>query len=121
MAYTQVNVTDVTRAGVRVDAAGTAGAAGGDGTGLSFSNDGSVYLHLENTAANTPSVVIKSAKTFGGYAVADQTIAMVASQDKITGTFPTDIFNTSTGLVQMYFSGGNETQVLVLPLRATGG
>lgn len=121
MAYTQVAVTDITRSGVRVDAAGTAGAAGGDGTGLSFSNDGATYLHLENTNTNTPSVVIKTAATLGGYAVADQTVTMVASQDQLTGTFPTNLFNTSTGLVQMYFSGSNETQVLVLPFRATGG
>ena len=119
MAYTQVNITTITRSGVRVDAAGTAGIAGGDGTGLSFSNDGSVYLHLENTSTNTPSVVIKSARTVGGYAVADQTIAMVSSQDQITGRFPTDIFNTSAGLVEMYFSGSNETEVKVLPFKAT--
>jgi hypothetical protein len=120
MAYTQVNVTDITRAGVRVDAAGTAGVAGGDGTGLSFSNDGAVYLHLENTSTNTPNVILKTAKTVGGLAVADITIAMVSSQDQITGTFPTDLFNTSTGLLQMYFSGGNETEVLCLPFRANG-
>ena len=120
MAYTQVDVTDITRAGVRVDGQGTAGVAGGDGTGLSFSNDGSIYLILENTGANTPNVVLKTAQQIGGLDVADITIAMVANQDQVTGTFPTDMFNTSTGLLQMYFTGSNETDVQVLPIRASG-
>lgn len=117
MAYTAITVTDVARSGVRYDGQGTAGASGGDGTGLSFSNDGTVILLLENTAGNTPSVTIKSPQTVGGYAVADQTIAMDANQDKITGRFPPTLFNTSTGIVQMFFTGSNETELKVMAIR----
>ena len=61
-----------------------------------------------------------TAQTIAGFAIADLTIAMVSAQDQITGTFPTELFNTSAGLVQVYFTGGNETQVLLLPFRANG-
>ena len=116
MAYTDVTVVKSTTAGVRHDGQGTAGAAGGDGTGLSFSNDGHTILLLENTAGNTPAVVIKTGATVGGLAVADVTVTMVANQDKVVGPFPVNIYNTGT-IVQMYFSGGNETELQVLPVR----
>jgi hypothetical protein len=116
MAYTQINVTKL-GAAARYDGQGTAGVAGGDGTGLSFSNDGRTALQLENSGAGTPSVVIKTAGTAGGLAIADVTITMVANQDQEYGAMDPDIFNTSSGLVEMYFTGGNETDVLVRAIK----
>ena len=46
--YTQVTPLNIARSGVRTDGQGTAGESGGDGTGLSFSNDGAIFLILEN-------------------------------------------------------------------------
>jgi hypothetical protein len=112
MAYTQINVVKL-GAAARTDAQGTAGVAGGDGTGLSFSNDGQTALEFENTGANTPSVVIKTGGTADGLAIADVTIPMVANQTWGYGKMKTDVYNTSSGLVEIYFTGGNEVDILV--------
>lgn len=118
MGYTQVNVTNVTRSAPRYDGQGTAGESGGSGTGLKFSNDGKVFLLLENTAANTPIVNIESGGTIDGLDIADIAITMVASQNRIVGPFPVGTFNQpSSTFVQINFSGGNETDVEVFPMK----
>jgi len=120
MAYVNVNATSITTAGIRIDGQGTAGSAGGEGTGLKFSNDGNTVLSLENTGANTPNVVIVTGGTKGGYAVADQTIAMVANQNQFAGPWPKSTFDqpgSDAGYVYIYFTGSNEADVLVLPVK----
>lgn len=119
MAYTQVNVVNTSIAGARTDAQGTAGSAGGAGTGLSFSNDGHVALLLEETLGGTPSVVVEGGiSSIDGLSVGDKTYALVANQTLIVGPFPVETYNQPTSnLVQINFTGGGETGASVLPIR----
>jgi hypothetical protein len=114
MAYTEITVQP-SGTTFRSDGQGTAGVAGGEGTGLKFRNDGNVRLYLENTGANTPNVVIGTGSAPAGQAVEDLTIAMVANQDQITKVFPTNPFNAAADpqFVNVWFTGGNEPDVLV--------
>lgn len=116
MAYTAIAVTTVTQGGTRYDGQGTAGVAGGQGTGLSFPNNGRTVLLLENTAANTPVVNIETSGTTGGLAIADVAITMVANQDQVVGPFQKSIFDNSSGSVQINFTGSNETDVQILAI-----
>ena len=119
MAYTAVNVTKISAAGYRVDNVGTAGVAGGAGTGHKFSNDGHVFVHVHNTSTNAPNAVFLASGTFKGEAltVANETVAMASGVDKICGPFNPDLFNDADGNVNIYYTGSNEDELKINPLR----
>lgn len=117
MAYTAISRTKVTKAGVRFDNIGSAGVAGGAGTGYKFSNDGTVLLFINNTSVNAPNCVVLASGTFKGVALTadNKTIAMASGTKYIAGPFEPEIFNDSAGMVNIYFSGSNETDLKVVP------
>jgi hypothetical protein len=114
MAYTQVAKTPRTRNGTRLDNISTGtGVAGGAGTGLAFSNDGHQFLYVNNTGANTPSVVVVASGNYLGAALttANETRAAVANEDFVMGPFPPELFNDALGNINVYFTGSNETDL----------
>jgi hypothetical protein len=114
MAYTLVARTPRTRNGTRIDNLTTGtGAAGGAGTGLSFSNDGHQFLHVSNTGVGTPAVVVLASGQFRGAALttANETRVTVSGEKLIMGPFPPEIFNNSDGEIDVYFTGSDESDL----------
>ena len=105
MAYDTVVVSEINRDDINVAADTTlVGLDGvGAGNGITFLNDGRMYIEVENGATQTIATVITQA-TLGGYAVADPTYTVPLNDDYVFGPFPTAIFNTATGMVQVHFS-----------------
>ena len=122
MAYTAITVIETAKGGVRFDNIGDNGVAGGAGTGYKFSNDGNVLIYIDNTAGNTPSMVVLASGLFQGVALTtdNQTITPEANADYIAGPFPRDIFNDADGNARLYFSGGNETELTITPFKRAG-
>lgn len=77
-------------------------AVGGD----QFLNNGKCFLEVKNGSGGDITVTIATQATTGGYAVADQTVTVAATTgDKMIGPFPPDLFNDSSGYVQVTYSG----------------
>jgi hypothetical protein len=126
MAYTAVNVQTTTSGGIIPTE--TAGVSGGAGTGHKFSNDGKTAFLIQNTGAGTPNVVFLPGGTYRGTTLAVshlETVALAAADSsgdhKIAGPFPKDVFDqqgtTDPGLVYVYYTGSNETDVRITPFR----
>jgi hypothetical protein len=118
MAYTQINVQRPGAGGAELTT--SAGVAGGAGTGYKMSNDGHSFLDIKNTGVGTPNVVILPGGTCNGVdlsAAALQTIALTSGQDKIAGPWGKDTYDqqgsTDPGMVYIYFTGGDETDVTI--------
>lgn len=113
MAYTALTVQRPTDAGAELTLSN--GASGGAGTGYKFQNDGSVLLYITNTGTGTPNVVIACA-SYLGYTVTATTIALTATgglKDIVhAGPFDKSLYNQD-GLVYVYFTGGDETDVRI--------
>jgi hypothetical protein len=90
MARTALAVQDVTRAGL--NPAYTAANVDGH----SIENNGLVALHIK-TVATPCTVTIQTPGTVDGQAIADRTVALGASAERIIGPFPPRQYNQPTG------------------------
>ena len=121
MAYTPFSTTAAPAdPPTRLDNIGTAGVAGDAGTGISFSNTGNETVIMHNSGAATPTFVILASGVFKGAPLDesnDITQACVASADYYIGRLDPDIYNNASGLVLIYFSGGNETDLKITAWR----
>jgi len=119
MAYTAITVQNALQSGPSLTYSN--GVAGGAGTGYKFTNDGHTALLVKNTSAvNTPNVVVVTGGSADGNAISDVTVAQVASTDKLLGPFPKPTYDQSgsdEGMVYVYFSGGNETDLRIAAIR----
>lgn len=57
-----------------------------------ITNNGSLILYVKETAASTANVTVETPATLGGLAVAEQVVALTASQEKVIGKFPRNIY-----------------------------
>lgn len=97
-----LDVVTVTSAGV--DIAGELAAV--SATGDEFANDGNTYIEIRNSSAeNTYTVTVVATRSFQGYPIEDETIAIAESEEVVAGPFPTDVFNSSTGRVALTYTG----------------
>lgn len=65
--------------------------------GLSFENDGHVFLHVKNAGASPCNVTIQTPETRGGLAVAEQVVAVTNATEKLIGPFPVAQYNRPSG------------------------
>jgi hypothetical protein len=65
--------------------------------GLSFANDGQVFIHVKNAGASPCNVTIQTPETRGGLAVAEQVVAVANGAEKFIGPFPTPQYNRPSG------------------------
>jgi len=95
-------------------------ASGGD----AFINDGRTFILVENgatdvtiTFAAVPSTVEKPG--YGTIDIADLTVTVTGSTQKLIGTFPQAVFNDSNGKVQMTYD--DESNVIIAPVKFQEG
>ncbi|KKN42554.1 hypothetical protein LCGC14_0712040 [marine sediment metagenome] len=73
--------------------------------GVDFANNGRVFIHVKSTYTALQEITIVTAKTYRGYALADQTFEIPASGESFIGPFPADVFNDSSGNVNVQAVG----------------
>jgi len=109
MARTVLAVQDVVRAGLNP----VYSAANVDGH--SIQNDGRTALHVK-TGATPCTVTFQTPGTVDGLAVADRTVALGATEERIIGPFPPTQYNQPTG-DGVYVDFSAVTSVTVAALR----
>lgn len=98
MARTVIVATQITPTTTPVVPPGqTTPSGSGVGNGIEFLNDGRTFVEVENVAAGSPVATILTQATLDGYAIADQTFALPASNFAVIGPFAKGIFNTPPG------------------------
>lgn len=112
MAATPLTVTAVSKAGAAI---ATANSNTTDGN--TFANDGRTFLYLSNPGASTAVVTVATGASVGGFAVADQTITLLTTVEKIAGPFDPALFNDANGLVTITFSDAGAADVDVMAFR----
>jgi hypothetical protein len=65
--------------------------------GLSFANDGHVFLHVKNAGASPCNVTIQTPEQRGGLDVGEQVVAVTNGTEKFIGPFPTPQYNRPSG------------------------
>lgn len=95
-----LTIQEINRTGITPSYAAAAG--GGD----QFANNGRVFTQHKNTSGGNITVTFVTQAAIDGLAVTDLTVVVpLTTGDKMTGPFPTDIYNDSSGNVQMTYSG----------------
>lgn len=86
MARVNIPITNITRSGVSLAAAGLAGNATDH---HEFVNDGNTVLRVKNTGAGACTVTLRIARTVDGQAVTNRTVVVpVTTGDVAMGPFP---------------------------------
>lgn len=115
MAYTALTVYPAGTSGVPYTKTDSTGG------GLKFSNDGNVYLYIDNNGASAATVTVETPNTYQGLAIDDVAISLTAGQIKIAGPFPTELFNVASGddagCVRLTFGGTGSADVDVMAFR----
>lgn len=110
MARVEITVAEVSAhdltAGKTTDNATTMG--NGAGNGVTFTNDGSVFILVYGGAAGA-NLTILTPRQVEGLDVAEDIIALVASKYYIFGPFPTRTYNQSDGKVYVDASAADIT------------
>jgi len=75
----------------------------GAGNGITFANDGRMFIEVENGATQTIATVVTQL-TVDGQAVADPTFTVPLNEDHLFGPFPPSVYNTAAGMVEVHFS-----------------
>ena len=105
MAYDLVVATNITRdnviAGTDTTLVGLDGV--GAGNGITFANDGRMFIEVENGATQTIATVVTQVLV-DGQAVADPTYTVPLNDDYLFGPFPPTVYNTTAGMVEVHFS-----------------
>ena len=105
MAYDLVVVQEINRSALGVAADTTlVGLDGvGAGNGITFQNDGRMFIEVENGATQTIATVVLQ-MTVDTQLVADPTFTVPLNQDHLFGPFPPEWYNTDAGRVNVHFS-----------------
>ena len=75
----------------------------GAGNGITFANDGRMFIEVENGATQTIATVVTQI-TVDGQAVADPTFTVPLNEDHLFGPFPPSVYNNAAGMVEVHFS-----------------
>lgn len=112
----ELTIQTIANTGVVPTAAAAAG--GGD----SFANTGREFLLITNGGAGGITLTIVTQNTtflnslLGGLAVADRTVTVGIGETKLVGPFETNVYNDTSNLVQMTYSGVTSVTVSVFKL-----
>lgn len=110
MARSALTIQNITRSGIEP----TYAAWGTDDH--YFPNEGKrTFIHVFNGDASQHTVTIQTPKTVDGLAIAERTVAIPASEDRMIGPFPTEWYNQADNTV--YIDIDDNTSVTVAALR----
>ena len=76
----------------------------GDALGHEFLNDGKTFVHVKNGSASPITVTIPTPGQVDGLDVAERTVSVAATSEKIIGPFPTTTYNQSGNKVYVDLS-----------------
>jgi hypothetical protein len=105
-----LTVQNITRAGT--EPTYVAATVSGD----TVNNAGNVALHYKNASGGAITVTIVTPNTVDGLAVTDRAVAIPAGEERIIGPFQKAIYNDSTGVVSITYSGVTDLTVAALAL-----
>lgn len=108
MARVTLAVQPVSRAGLEPAYA----AAEADGN--AFLNDGRTMLHVKNGATNVVAT-LQIPRTLDGQAVADPTVTVPATEERMIGPFPPGVYNQTDGA--LYVDYDDVANVTVAAIR----
>jgi hypothetical protein len=95
-----LTIQEIARAGI------TPAYVSATGGGDQFTNNGRVFAQIKNASGGAITVTFATQTTIDGLAVTDLTVSVGATTgDKMVGPFPPDIYNDSSGFVQVTYSG----------------
>jgi len=69
---------------------------------MQFSNDGTVFLYINNAYTGTITMTAETPGTVGGLAIADLEVAIASETEKFVGPFRPSLFNQISGGAQGY-------------------
>jgi len=110
MASAPLTVTKISRAGVVLgDVAATA-------DGNTFQNTGYEFQYIQTSGTGTTLTIAVQA-TLDGQAVANKTVTLASTAEKLVGPFPTDKYNDANGNVVLTYSSvtGVTASVMQMP------
>lgn len=90
-----------------------ASAAGGGDT---FKNDGRTFFEVNNGSGGDITLTFTTPGTVQGVAIADPTVVVTAGERRHIGPFDPSIFNNSSGLVAVGYSGVTSLTVAAIRL-----
>jgi hypothetical protein len=111
MPRVELDVEDVVRTGLDP----TYSAAEADGNNWKNPNS-NTFCHVKNGSASSVTVTIDATKTVSGLNVADLTVAVPASEERIIGPFPRETFNQGDGTVHIDYSASADVTIGVFRL-----
>lgn len=98
MAITTLSVQQIDRTGLTPSFS----AANSDGSYVA--NDGKVFIEVKNSDTSDHTVTIATPNQVDGLAIADLTVTVPASGDKMIGPFPPSVYNNSSGYITVTYS-----------------
>ncbi len=105
-----LTVQDISLSGLEPTYASAA--AGGD----TFVNDGDVFFHIINSDTASKTVTLTTAGKIQGINIADITVTVPASEDRMIGHFPPAIFNSGSTGVSVSYSAVTSVTVAAIRL-----
>ena len=99
MARGVLTVQEIARAGLT-----PAYGAGDAVNGHEFLNDGKTFVHIKNGSASPITVTIPTPGKVDGLDVAERTVSVLATSEKLIGAFPTTTYNQSGNKVYIDLS-----------------
>ena len=67
-------------------------------------NNGRLFIYVTNGGGSASVVTIATPGTVDGLAIADRTVSVTASEDRMIGPFPPHIYNNASGEIDVSFS-----------------
>jgi len=104
-----LTVTQISKSGIEM--ALTAAAGGGD----AFANDGKTVFVANNASGGDITLTLVTQATTDGLAVADRTFVLTAGDLEVIADLDPDVYNDTSGLCQVTYSG--VTSLTVNPFR----
>lgn len=96
MARGVLTVNEISRTGL--DSSGVYTAGDSVNGHLFTPNAGNTFVHVKNADASAHTCTITTPKQINGLAVADVAVSVPASDERMIGPFPPDLFNNSDGV-----------------------
>lgn len=106
----ELTVQEIVITGLEATAASAAG--GGD----TFKNDGKTFFRAINGSGGDITLTFTTPGKVGGVAIADPTVVVTAGETREVGPFEPSIFNNSSGLVAVSYSGVTSLTVAAIRL-----
>lgn len=112
MARVTLTVQEIVRTGLNP----SYGVAEADGNAFANTDPGRRFVHVKNGGGAQITVTVVTPQTINGLGVADLTVDVPASGERMIGPFPPSSFNQGDGLVHVDYSDVTSVTVAALKI-----